>query len=218
MRQRNSLSRILALLFFLVVADATAQASQQEAPLFVAVHLPYGISVEIPRVWRMIVGDTKEIQEMGVSEDINVSDMPLPDNKVLFRAVATPADQPASMSVAFLPKALLTLPQAVDLSPGDLADYDRELRRQVESPFRNQGRELLEWGGTRKEHLNGRVTLVSEYRGRSPGNPAVWKQINMIPLNEGMVVLTVTHNEQAGLLWRSVVMRIRSSCRINSGH
>jgi hypothetical protein len=75
--------------------------------------------------------------------------------------------------------------------------------------------ELLEWRETRKDFLNDRVALVSEYRRRGQGTPVMWEQINTIPLDAGMMTLTVSYNEKAGLSWRSVVMRIRSSCRIN---
>jgi len=134
---------------------------------------------------------------------------------LLLRANATPTDRPAWVSVAFLPRAILTPAQAAKLSPSDLQDYDRELRQSVESFLRSREMELVEWGETRKDLLNEHITLVSEYRRRGRSNPLVWEQINTIPLSAGMMTLTVAYNEQAGLPWRSVVMRIRSSCRVS---
>jgi hypothetical protein len=141
--------------------------------------------------------------------------MDLSGTTVLLRATATPTDRPAAILVVFLPRTALTQPQASELSAGGLADYDQALRRKVESLFKAHGLTLVEWRGTRKDVLNGRVTLVSEYRRQRPGQPSVWEQVNTLPLADGTVVLTVSHSEQAGLLWRSLVMRIRSSCRVN---
>jgi hypothetical protein len=217
LRRRKSLSRVIALLLFLsICSEAGAQTPREEETLYVTIHLPYGISVEIPRSWRIIVGETKEALETTVSGDIDLSRMHVPDSHVLLRANATPTDRPAWVSVALLPKVILTPAQAVKLSSGDLQDYDRDLRQSVESFLQSQKMELLEWHETRKDLLNEHLTLVSEYRRRGRNNLLVWEQINTIPLSAGMMTLTVAYNEQAGLPWRSVVMRIRSSCRVSS--
>lgn len=213
LRQRSSFSRVIALLLFLIALATAAQTPAEEAALFVTIHLPHSISVEIPRSWRIIAGEAKEALETGVAEDIDLSRMHIPDNNLLLRANATPTDRPAWTSVAFLPKAILTPAQAEKLSSSDLQDYDRKLRQSVESFLRSRGMELLEWGETHKDLLNDRITLVSEYRRRGRSNPLVWEQINTIPVSTGMVTLTVAYNE-AELPWRSVVMRIRSSCRV----
>jgi hypothetical protein len=216
LRQRRSLSRVIALLFFLSICSETgAQTPREEETLYVTIHLPYGISVEIPRSWRIIVGEAKEALETAVSGDIDLSSIHVPDNNLLLRANATPTDRPAWVSVAFLPRTILTPAQAAKLSPSDLQDYDRELRQSVENFLRSHVMELLEWRETRKDLLNEHLTLVSEYRRRGRNNLLVWEQINTIPLSAGMITLTVAYNEQAGLPWRSVVMRIRSSCRVS---
>ncbi|HEV8717231.1 MAG TPA: hypothetical protein VGX03_30975 [Candidatus Binatia bacterium] len=203
---------VVALLFLLSLAwEAAAQTPPEEGSLFVILHLPYGISVEIPRSWRIIAGAAKEALEAGVARDIDLSRMPVPDSHVLLRANATPSDQPASMSVAFFPRAPAGLRQEEELSPSELTAYDQELHQKVEDALQSQGIELMEWLGTRSDRLGGHLALVSEYRRQSQGFPAVWEQVNALPLNGGMVVLSIAHSEQEGSLWRAVVMRIRSS-------
>ncbi|HJY80397.1 MAG TPA: hypothetical protein VKK81_04870 [Candidatus Binatia bacterium] len=217
MRRRRNLSRVIALLLFLFIrSEAGAQTPREEGTLYITIHLPYGISVEVPRSWRIIAGEAKEALETAVPGDIDLSRIHVPDNNLLLKANATPTDRPAWVSVAFLPKAILTPARAEKMSSSDLQDYDRELRQSVESFLRRRGMELLEWRETHKDLLNDRITLVSEYRRRGRNNPLVWEQINTIPLSTGMITLTVAYNEQAGLPWRSVVMRIRSSCRVSS--
>lgn len=212
LQQRSNRSRVIALLFLLSLAwEAVAQTPQEEESLFVILHLPYGISVELPRSWRIIAGAAKEALETGVAGNIDLSRMLVPDSHVLLRANATPSDQPASMSVAFFPRAIVDLQQGEEPSPGELTAYDQELRRKVENALRSQGIELREWRGTRPSRLNGHFALVSEYRRQSQGFPSMWEQVNALPLNGGMAVLSLAHSEQEGSLWRSVVMRIRSS-------
>src|SRR5262245_56401258 len=185
---RRNLSHVIALLLFLsICSEAGGQTPGEEETLYVTLHLPYGISVEIPRSWRLMVGETKEALETAVSGDIDLSHMHVPDSNVLLRANATPSDRPAWVSVAFLPKAVLTPAQAVKLSSGDLQDYDRNLRQRVESFLQSQKMELLEWHETRKDLLNEHLTLVSEYRRRGKNNLLVWEQINTIPLSAGMM-------------------------------
>jgi len=214
-KRGHEFSCIGALVFFLFINELAAQPSQEEESLFLSVHLPYGISIEVPRSWRIVVGEGEKVLEPSVPGNLDLSDLRPLDNKVLFRAAATLADRPASMSVALFSKGMLTLQQAIELSPSGLADYDRALRHQIESAFKNQGVELLAWNGTYKERLNGRLALVSAYRRRSQESPAVWEQINAIPLDGRGMILTVALSEKAGSFWRSMVMRIRSSCRVN---
>jgi hypothetical protein len=216
MSQKSSLLCIVIFLIVLLTADAAAETLPQKEPLFVVVHLPHGISLEVPRTWRMIVGDAKDPLEIPAPEDVDLSRMRLPDNAPLFRATATPTDRPASVSVAFFSQATLTLQQAEEMPPDALAAYDRELRRSVEGAFKGQGVDLLTWNGTRRDQLNDRLALVSEYRRQSHGFPPTWEQINTIPLERGMIVLTVTHSEHAESFWRSVVQRIRDSCRVKN--
>jgi len=214
MKRRSNSSHLVALMLFLLVSDVASETLVEEPP-FITVRLPYGISVELPRSWRVLAGDAKETLDVPGQGDIDLSGMRPPDNNPLLRASATPADRPASMSVAFFPRVGLTPQQAAELSPGALADYDRELRRKVESSFKSQEVELLGWSGTRKDHLSGHVVLVSEYRRQNRGFPSTWEQINTIPLDKGVVILTIAHSEQTGSLWRSVIMRIRASWRMN---
>jgi hypothetical protein len=208
---RSSLSRVIAFVFFLFIAWATAaQTPPEEGSLFVTLRLPYGISVEIPRSWHIVAGAAKEALGTGVAGDIDLSRMLVPDNHVLLRANATPSDQPASMAVAFFPRAVVDLQQE-EPSPSELTAYDQELRQKVENALRSQGIELREWRGTHQDRLDGHFALVSEYRRQSQGFPSVWEQVNALPLNGGMAILSLTHSEQEGTLWRSVVLRIRSS-------
>ncbi len=216
MKQRNNLSCVLALGLLLSSFLSATQAAAEEDTLFVTLRLPHGIAVEVPRSWRIIAGDAKEALVAGAARDVDLSRMSVPTNNLLLRANATPTDRPAWISVAFLAKAPLTPAQATEFSPSGLKDYDRELQQKVESFLRSQGLELLEWRETRKDFLNDHVTLVSEYRRRGQGTSVMWEQINTIPLDTGTVTLTVSYNEKAGLPWHSVVMHIRSSCRI--GH
>jgi hypothetical protein len=175
----------------------------------------YGISVEVPRSWHIIAGETKDPVETAGVGVIDLSRMPVPGNNLLLKANATPADRPAWVSVAFLPKPFLSPDQVAKFSPTDLQDYDRELHQKVENFLQSRGMELWEWHGTRKDFLNDHMTLVSEYHRRARDTSVMWEQINTIPLNTGMVTLTVAYNV-VELPWRSVVMHIRSSCQINT--
>src|SRR5262249_8801038 len=108
LRRRRNLSRVIALLLFLFIrSEAGAQTPRQEGTLYITIHLPYGISVEVPRSWRIIAGEAKEALETAVPGDIDLSRIHVPDNNLLLRANATPTDRPAWVSMAFLPKAIL---------------------------------------------------------------------------------------------------------------
>ena len=139
LRQRSCLSRVIALLLFIIALAIAAQTPAEESALFVTIHLPHGVSVEVPRSWRIIAGEAKEALETAVAEDIDLSRMPVPDRNVLLRANATPTDRPASVSVAFFPRATPTLQQGEELSPSELTAYDQELHRKVENALRSQG-------------------------------------------------------------------------------
>jgi hypothetical protein len=211
----NNRTWIIALVVCFISFRAAAQTEQDEELPFVTVRLPYRVVVEVPRAWRITAGEAKEVvQPMGAG-DLDLSGLPLSDSNVWVRAVATPANQPAAMSVAFLPKATLFASQKRELASGELTAYDQALRKKVDDLCKSQGIALLEWKGTRKEQLNGALVVVSEYRRQGREKLPVWEQVTAVPADSGLAVLTVSYSEPAGHPWRAVVMRIHSSLRIN---
>jgi hypothetical protein len=206
------------LLGLLTFSSATAETLlDEDEPIFRSVRLPHGISVELPRSWRVFVGDNKEVLETAGSQALDLSHMTIPTSRALLRATATPADQPASIFVAYQAQSPFTPAQAAELTPAALADYDRDFRQTIEQQMHTQGITLVEWSGARQDRIGDRVVLVSEYLRKNRNAQSVREQINLIPLDHGMVLLSVTYNEHAGESWRAVVMRIRSSCVIESG-
>jgi len=210
----NGPAWVVALVVCFCAFQAVAQTAQGEELPFVTVRLPYHIVVEVPRAWRLTVGAAKEVVQPTNAGDLDLSSLPLPDNTVLVRAVATPTNQPAAMSMAFLPKTTLAAFQEKALASGELTAYDQALRQKVDDFCKSQGIALLEWQGTRKEQINDAFVVVSEYRRQGRENLPVWEQVTAIPAGNGLAVLTVSYSEPAGLPWRAVVMRIRSSLRV----
>jgi hypothetical protein len=208
---------LLGILFAQVVfAEPEEEARSllpDDAPLFVSIRLPHGISIELPRSWRVVAGDVE--QDLNALEaTLDLTHIPAPANQTLLRGTATLADLPAAMTIAYLPRSAFPLSQASEASPAALADYDRGLRDSVESQLRERGITLLDWRGTYQDRLDGHFTLVSEYVRKSGPASAVREQVNMIQVSDAAVLLSVAYKEDAGDFWRSVVMRIRSSCRI----
>lgn len=209
------------LVFCILGLFATASASaetllDENAPIFISIRLPYGLSVELPQSWQVFTGENKEaLTTLGLAE-LDLSQMLVPASHALIRATATPADHPASIFIAYQSQSPITPTQAAELTATTLADYDPDLRNAVEQQMHPQGITLVEWSGTRQDQIDGQSVLVSEYLRKNPNTPTVREQINLIPLAYGMVLLSVTYNEQAGDSWRSMVMRIRSSCRIHT--
>jgi len=214
-RWTGCLVRVTALVVCFSAFQAAAQTEQDEKMPFVTVRLPYGIVVEIPRAWRITAGAAKEVVEPTGVGDLDLSSLSLSDNNVLVRAIATPTNQPATMSVAFLPKTTLAASHERELASSELSAYDQALRRKVENFCQSQGIALLEWIGTRKERLHDALVVVSEYRRQGRGNLPLWEQVTTLPVADGLAVLTVSYSEHAGLPWRTVVLRIRSSFRVS---
>jgi hypothetical protein len=214
-RGGNRPAWVVALVVFFCAFQAAAQTEQSEELPFVTVRLPYGIVVEVPRAWRITAGTAKEAVPPTIAGDLDLSGLPLPDNNVLVKAVATPANQPATMSIAFLPQAKLATSQEKELLSGELAAYDQALRQKVDNVCKSQSIALLEWKGTRKEQLNDTLVVVSEYRRQGRENLPVWEQVTAVPTAGGLAVLTVSYSEPAGPPWQAVVLRIHSSLRVN---
>lgn len=205
------------LLGLLVTAPISAETLLDDTtPIFLSVRLPYGISIELPQSWQVFIGENKEALLRKDSAELDLSQMAIPLSHALIRATATPADHPASIFIAYQPQSPLTPEQVTGLTDATLADYDRNFRSAVEQQMVGQGITLVEWNGTRQDQIDGHPVLVSEYLRKNPHSPPVKEQLNLIPLNRGVVLLSVTYNEQTGDSWRSVVMRIRASCRIQA--
>lgn len=218
MRMTQCFSSLLFLLSFCCLPVVLAETLLDEAtPIFITVRLPHGLSVEVPRSWRVRVGHTSTDLELGAATTLDLSRMEIPADHTLLRATATPADRPASISIAYLPQSTVSRADMTQLSPAALAEYDNGLRHTVETQLRARGVVVLEWTDTRQEQFASQAALVSEYQ-RKTQQAAVFKeQVNLIPRENGAVLFLLAYNEQAGDSWRSMAMRIRASCKIDEG-
>jgi hypothetical protein len=180
---------------------------------FIEVKLPSGVSIDVPRNWWVIGGDLNQTLETSAQAVLDLTGVKNESKTNLLRANSMPRSTYAAISINFYENPDVTPNEIRTLSLKELKLMDDALRSTFEKGFKAQGVEVLNWYGTKKNIIDGKPALVTEYR-RSGGNGAVFVQINSIYGKDKMVRLTLSYRESENLIWKPVVERMRVSFKM----
>lgn len=189
---------------------------------FVSITFPKGISVAVPRAWRVVGKDELQIIETttGAVMDLSGIDADFNDETLLVAASSMPRATFASMRLS-LEKPLMSPTEVRRMSAftGQSSQSNPELRKLAEQ-FRALigpglqaiGQEFIGNVELRIDRFGRRPALVTEYRRTGLKGP-VAVQINYIMGAAGDAKLTLSYREAEGGLWKPVLGRIRYSLK-----
>lgn len=147
------------------LTSARDNADVDEMKHFLAVDMPNGLHMKVPRAWRVLDGATKTFLETNAEAALNLSgiDVEKLPSEILFQVVSTPLYGYATVSVQ-VRQMEISDEELRSISGEELEDWTIGYREGLEEAMKVAGRELLEFQPMKVEKLGGKPCLVSRYR------------------------------------------------------
>lgn len=185
---------------------------------FVAVRLPHGVQIELPRNWQVLSNNQlitldSSVQSRGelagtmydASSDLNFGANYYDDaGKVA-----------AIMNVRYYPSLEISQAEVQFLGGADTSELDSALRSSMSESSEAIGFSILAWNGTTKQDINGITAFVTEYKRSSLHGNGNFKVRLVRVFNESRsFTLTVSYRADQEHLLRPICDRIISSLGI----
>lgn len=181
---------------------------------FTKLKLPLGVSVEVPKNWRILDKETNSTIETSAEAALNLANAELPKGKKvnLFRANSVPQTTYAGIAVnasdsEFDPEELKSA------SDAEIKEFTPMMKEAIEQSLAGQNLKILEFYDLRREFVGNHPALVIEYK-RSGPQGAVIVQMTRLLLKGKEISLNLSYRESEGQLWKPVVQYIRKSLAV----
>jgi hypothetical protein len=132
---------------------------------FVVIKLSNGVSVDIPRNWQVATRDQQITLDTVVQSQLDLSNIPQGSSDLGFVAgYFDDAGDKAKVNVRYYPDIKITQDSIRNMSPKELVEFDNALKQSSYKGAKAAGGSILQWNGTQKKNIAGRIALVTEYR------------------------------------------------------
>lgn len=206
------------LLSCLLAATLILSVPVNSASIFVQIKLPKGVSIELPKNWKIMSGNqritldsaSEALIDLSGSEQIN-SKLPFAANYFNENHITT-----GLVNVRYYPDMEFSQNDVRSLNATDVRDFDNEIRSTLTKALRAGGMSIASWKGTHKVNINGIEALITEYR----RNPVKFKGAFRVRLvrviaQQRSFTLTVSYRElDEEMLLRLITDRIISSLQM----
>lgn len=206
-----ALRRSLILAALLAVAAPTLSMA---ASPYLVVPLPRGVTVELPRNWRVISDNQLVTLDAAVKAQTESATASAPSNSELPFAANYHDDRgavAAMFNIRYYPDKTLTQNDAREV---DLAELDQELRGGLRVGAEASGGKVLQWLGTQRIQLGDIVALVTEYTATSSRKiPFRYRLVRVLNGSKSFTIM-VAYREDAAELLRPICDRIVRTIRV----
>lgn len=191
---------------------------------FTVIALPRGVTIALPRVWRILGPNELQLIETfaGTLADLSGLDLDTGPDQVLVAANSMPPSTYATVRVTSstppsgTPADIQKLVRLVGHSSrthGEVTAFEREIRSLIEPMLRKGGIPVTQFYGVRVERISGHPALVTEYRRAGPKGD-VFVQLNHIFTPQQDVQVRLSYRQAEQRLWMPVLGRIRHSLQV----
>lgn len=181
----------LAGLAFLALCTAQAQPSS-----YVIVHLPKGVSIELPRNWVVISNNQRTTLDAAVVARQGNAGMADFRSDLAFAANYYDDSRRTAgiVNVRYYPEQTVTQADARNLSAAEVRELDALLQQDIQKGVALSGNRLLAWQGTSKNSLNGLIVFISSYRRSSPNGIFQVRLVRVLDAGRSFT-LTISYRE-----------------------
>ena len=184
---------------------------------FLTLKLPHGITVDAPASWVGFSPAAKAQIAAATQAAVDLSGIDFDRSKfknlLHIRQPLTSSYASLILSVGFGERA--SQAELRSLSRSDLAEFDQEAKKSVETMTKQMNLQLLEWLGTSTAEINGNAFLVSKYRRSSPTpNQTAYIETYQYQNVTRSVNFTIEYRERDKVLWDVICRRCLNSLRI----
>lgn len=200
----------------MLILSAAAHAQTNENQ-FVALRFARGITMDAPRTWRAVSADENEVILTTVQATLDLTGVKQTAKQSLTLLKAQPKLQQLYAYVKLSEKfgEFKDQKETERASDAELKKFDEAQLADIKKMSELTGMKMVEWKGSRKEQINGKWALVTEYRREDrDGHGPVWCQIIAIHLRDRCITLTLSYREREEVVLKPVILRMRSSLKI----
>ncbi len=191
-----------------------AQTTPPSDTKFTKLKLPLGVSVEVPKNWRVFDSETNSTIETVAEASISLANVDINSRKKvnLFRANSVPQTTYAAIAINATDSEL----NPEDLKSGsdaELKEVAPMMKGMMEQSLSAQNLKLLDFYEVRREFIGSHPALVIEYKRSGPQGPVI-VQMTRLLLKNKEISLNLSYRESEAQLWKPVVRYIRQSLAV----
>ena len=184
---------------------------------FLPVHLPKGVTVELPRNWIALSNNQRITLDSYVQAKRELAGAVDPSSDLNFAAnyYDEQGKIAAMFNIRYYPEQTLTQAQSRAATPADAKELDDGLRAEMTTVQQQFGMRLLSWMETTKQTVNGTVAFVTEYRRANirEGAPFHVRLIRVLSAGRSFTV-TLSYREDQELYLRPICDRVIQTIRM----
>jgi hypothetical protein len=155
--------------------DEGKVSGAQPSSHFITLALPYGVSLDAPRNWRVLDDETNRTIATSTQAALDLSgiDVEPGEDAVLFSANSMPPTTYAAVRVSAITPPVASPAEVRQLRPREVREIGTEMMDLMQLVGREQGWEILDHIGTSIETVSGYPVLVIRYRRTGPKGPVI---------------------------------------------
>lgn len=136
---------------------------------FVAVQLPRGVTIELPKNWVVLSNNQRITLDSSASSRLDLSGIEHESSDLPFAANCYDdrGNVIGIVNIRYYPTLDITQDDARKLSPSDVEELDSTLKANLVRSLKASGMSMTSWEGTKRTELNQIAAFVTEYHRRS---------------------------------------------------
>lgn len=181
---------------------------------FTKLKLPLGVSVEVPKNWRILDKETNSTIETAAEATLNLTNVDVQSGKKvnLFRANSVPQTTYASIAINATDSEFDPA-EFENPSDDELKELTPVLKETLEKSLPKQELKILEFYDGRLEFVNAHPALVIEYKRAGPQGPVI-VQMTRLLLKRKEISVNLAYRESEAQLWKPIIQYIRKSLTV----
>ena len=198
---------------FMVLICGNLSASDN----FVKVRLPEGISIEIPKNWRVLSGNQKITLDSAVESVLDLAGIEEEGSELPFAAnhYDDQGNAIGILNIRYYPQLELTQTNAQAATNNDISELDAALKENMIKTLKKSGITVTSWNGTQKTSINGITAFLTEYHRKALRGEGEYK-VKLVRVFSGnkSFTLTVSYHVTTDFLLRPITERIINSLNL----
>lgn len=182
---------------------------------FTKLKLPLGVSVDVPKNWRILEGDLNSTIETTAEAVMSLSGVELPKGKKvnLFRANSVSQTTYAGIAINATDSELAPN-ELMIASEEEIRELSPLMHEMMQQALAAQNLKVIEFYGVRREFVGKHPALIIEYK-RSGPQGAVIVQMTRLFLGEKEISLNLSYRESEAQIWKPIIQYIRRSLNVS---
>ena len=207
------MKKLLVLLFsFFLLSSPSVFADSN----YKTVNLPKGVSIDVPINWHVISNNQR------ITLDAYVETLfEQPDSEFPFAAnyYNDNGEVNALLNLRYYPWIEITQNEVINATSDEIKYLDSVLHEDISLAMKAVDGKILSWHGTKKQYINGVITLLTEYR-RYSGISMRDARVRLVRVINGnkSFTLTVSYNDtlQSSFMLEGITNRIIESLSLSN--